>query len=153
MVRLQKLGYRPGMLRHLLRKSAGPGDLADVGTGLPHTSGPALELAGAGGGWAEGYYIHYWLYEWLFFCEAARWCEGVDYYAAAPAFYRSRAVASMFESYPGIGTYNSRRAVPIGDGGGRTFGGDRDRLLARGGSSSISSAVIPITRPCTNSMK
>ena len=39
---------------------------------------PALELAGAGGGWAEGYYIHYWLYEWLFFCEVARCCEGVD---------------------------------------------------------------------------
>ncbi|MHC4582730.1 MAG: hypothetical protein ACYS14_14835, partial [Planctomycetota bacterium] len=27
----------------------------------------ALELAGDGGGWAEGYYINYWLYEWLFF--------------------------------------------------------------------------------------
>ena len=47
---------------------------------------PGLQLAGAGGGWAEGYYINYWLYEWLFFCEAARWCEGVDYYAAAPEF-------------------------------------------------------------------
>jgi len=78
---------------------------------------PALELAGAGGGWAEGYYIHYWLYEWLFFCEAARWCEGVDYYAGAPKFYRNRAIAGMFESYPGIGIYNSRRPVPIGDGG------------------------------------
>ena len=91
---------------------------------------PALELAGAGGGWAEGYYVNYWLYEWLFFCEAARWCEGVDYYAAAPNFYRSRAVASMFESYPGIGIYNSRRPIPIGDGGGRTFGGDRDKVLS-----------------------
>ncbi len=91
---------------------------------------PALELAGAGGGWAEGYYIHYWLYEWLFFCEVARWCEGVDYYAAAPRFYRNRAIAGMFESYPGIGIYNSRRSVPIGDGGGRTFGGDRDKTLS-----------------------
>ena len=62
---------------------------------------PALELAGNGGGWAEGYYIHYWLYEWLVFCEAARRCEGVDYYALAPDFYRNRAVASMFEEYPG----------------------------------------------------
>jgi hypothetical protein len=91
---------------------------------------PALELAGAGGGWAEGYYVNYWLYEWLFFCEAARICEGVDYYAAAPSFYRNRAVASMFETYPGIGVYNSRRPIPMGDGGGRTFGGDRDKALS-----------------------
>jgi hypothetical protein len=91
---------------------------------------PALELAGAGGGWAEGYYVNYWLYEWLFFCEAARVCEGVDYYAAAPSFYRNRAVAGMFETYPGIKIYNSRRPVPMGDGGGRTFGGDRDKALS-----------------------
>jgi hypothetical protein len=91
---------------------------------------PALQLAGDGGGWAEGYYIHYWLYEWLFFCEVARWCEGVDYYALAPDFFRNRAVASMFEVYPGLGIYNSRRPVPMGDGGGRTFGGDRDKLLS-----------------------
>jgi hypothetical protein len=91
---------------------------------------PALELAGDGGGWAEGYYVHYWLYEWLFFCEAARLCEGVDYYAMAPKFFRNRAVASMFEMYPGIGEYNSRRPVPMGDGGGRSFGGDRDKTLS-----------------------
>lgn len=91
---------------------------------------PALELAGDGGGWAEGYYIHYWLYEWLFFCEAARYCEGLDYYALAPQFFRNRAVASMFEMYPGIGEYGSRRPIPMGDGGGRTFGGDRDKALA-----------------------
>ena len=91
---------------------------------------PALELAGDGGGWGEGYYIHYWLYEWLFFCEAARWCEGVDYYAMAPAFYRNRAVAGMFETYPGIGIYGSRRPIPMGDGGGRVYGGDRDKELS-----------------------
>jgi hypothetical protein len=91
---------------------------------------PALELAGGGGGWAEGYYIHYWLYEWLFFCEAARHCEGVDYYAAAPKFFNNRAIAGMFETYPGIKIYNSRRSVPMGDGGGRTFGGDRDKTLS-----------------------
>lgn len=91
---------------------------------------PALELAGAGGGWAEGYYIHYWLYEWLFFCEVARRCEGVDYYALAPKFFSQRAIASMFEMYPGIGENNSRRPVPMGDGGGRTFGGDRDKVLS-----------------------
>ncbi len=91
---------------------------------------PALALAGAGGGWAEGYYVHYWLYEWLFFCEAARHSEGADYVALAPAFYRHRAVASMFEMYPGIRMYGSRRPIPMGDGGGRVFGGDRDKALA-----------------------
>ncbi len=90
---------------------------------------PALELAGAGGGWAEGYYIHYWLYEWLFFCEVARFCEGIDLYETAPSFYRNRAIASMFEVYPGIGIYNSRRSIPMGDGGGITFGGDRDKTV------------------------
>lgn len=91
---------------------------------------PALELAGNGGGWAEGYYIHYWLYEWLFFCEVARRCEGVDYAALAPNFFRNRAVAAMFETYPGIREYGSRRCLPMGDGGGRVFGGDRDKALS-----------------------
>jgi hypothetical protein len=91
---------------------------------------PALELAGDGGGWGEGYYVNYWLYEWLCFCEAARWCEGSDYYAMAPKFFRNRAVADMFETYPGVGVYKSRRPVPMGDGGGRTFGGDRDKALS-----------------------
>ncbi len=91
---------------------------------------PALELAGAGGGWAEGYYINYWLYEWLFFCEVARYCEGIDYYAMAPEFFNNRAIASMFETYPGIKIYNSRRPAPMGDGGGRMFGGDRDKALS-----------------------
>ncbi len=91
---------------------------------------PALELAGAGGGWAEGYYINYWLYEWLFFCEVARKCEGIDYYAMVPGFFNNRAIASMFEVYPGIKIYNSRRPVPMGDGGGRMFGGDRDKVLS-----------------------
>jgi hypothetical protein len=91
---------------------------------------PALELAGAGGGWAEGYYIHYWLYEWLVFCEVARRCEGVDYYALAPKFFSQRALASMFETFPGLDAYKSRRSVPMGDGGGRLFGGDRDKALS-----------------------
>ncbi len=93
-------------------------------------AGPALEMAGDGGAWAEGYYIHYWLYEWLFFCEVARRCEGLDYYALAPKFFSQRAVASMFEMYPGIREYGSRRPVPMGDGGGRVFGGDRDKALS-----------------------
>ena len=91
---------------------------------------PALNMAGDGGGWAEGYYINYWLYEWLFFCEVARYCGGVDYYSQAPNFFRNRAVASMFEAYPGIGEYGSRRPIPMGDGGGRVFGGDRDKALS-----------------------
>lgn len=91
---------------------------------------PALEMAGAGGGWAEGYYIHYWLYEWLVFCEAARRCEGLDYAALAPNFYRERAVADMFETYPGLSEYHSYRSIPMGDGGGRIFGGDRDKSLS-----------------------
>lgn len=104
--------------------------LRDLEKDYLQRAAPALELAGAGGGWAEGYYVNYWLYEWLFFCEAARICEGVDYYAAAPSFYHHRAVAGMFETYPGIGIYGSRRPVPMGDGGGRTFGGDRDKALS-----------------------
>jgi hypothetical protein len=91
---------------------------------------PALEMAGAGGGWAEGYYIHYWLYEWLVACEVARRCEGVDYAALAPKFYRERAVADLFETYPGISEYHSYRSIPMGDGGGRTYGGDRDKSLS-----------------------
>jgi len=91
---------------------------------------PALELAGDGGGWAEGYYINYWLYEWLFFCEVARLCEGKDHYQSAPKFFTNRAIASMFETYPGICEYKSRRSIPMGDGGGRGFGGDRDKTLS-----------------------
>jgi hypothetical protein len=91
---------------------------------------PALEQAGEGGGWAEGYYVHYWLYEWLFFCEVARRCEGLDYHSLAPGFHRQRALASAFETFPGISEYNSRRCIPMGDGGGRAFGGDRDKTLA-----------------------
>lgn len=91
---------------------------------------PALRLAGGGGGWAEGYYVHYWLYEWLFFCEVARRCGGRDLYAAAPEFYANRALASTFEMLPGIREYGSRRPIPMGDGGGQVFGGDRDKALA-----------------------
>ena len=107
-----------------------PGILRTLEQDFRTRAGPALELAGDGGGWAEGYYIHYWLYEWLVFCEVARRCEGLDYYALAPKFFAQRAVASMFEMYPGIKEYGSRRPVPMGDGGGRLFGGDRDKALA-----------------------
>ena len=36
---------------------------------------PALELSGDGGGFAEGYYINYWIYEWTVFCSVALRCE------------------------------------------------------------------------------
>jgi hypothetical protein len=90
---------------------------------------PALELAGDGGSWAEGYYVHYFLDQWVIFCEAARHCEGLDYYGLAPKFFRQRAIAGMFEDYPGIDVYHSRRPVPLGDGGGRVFSGERDKEL------------------------
>jgi hypothetical protein len=107
-----------------------PAILEELETDWRTRAAPALELAGDGGGWAEGYYINYWLYEWLFFCEVARRCGGIDHYADAPKFFENRAVAGMFETYPGISTYNSRRSIPMGDGGGRVFGGDRDKALS-----------------------
>ena len=91
---------------------------------------PAFRLAGNGGGWAEGYYVHYWSYQWLVFCDVARRCEGVDYFAMSPEFLGKRAVASMFEAYPGIREYGSRRPVPMGDSGGRVFTWERDEALS-----------------------
>ena len=90
---------------------------------------PALELSGDGGGFAEGYYINYWIYEWTVFCQVALNCEGVDYFAMAPKFFKYRAIAGMFEMYPGIHESGSRRPIPMGDGGGRILGGDRDKTL------------------------
>lgn len=104
--------------------------LAELDKDYRTRAAPALELAGAGGGWAEGYYIHYWSYEWLFFCEVLRRSGGVDYFELAPAFYKNRALASAFETYPGLSEYNTRRPIPMGDGGGRVFGGDRDKQLS-----------------------
>jgi len=90
---------------------------------------PALELSGDGGGFGEGYYINYWIYEWTVFCSVAYRCEGVDYFEMAPKFFKHRAVAGIFEMYPGLSEYGSRRPIPMGDGGGRRFGGDRDKTL------------------------
>jgi heparin/heparan-sulfate lyase len=89
---------------------------------------PALKLAGDGGGWGEGFYIHYWIVEWLMYCETARMCEGVDYYAAAPEFYRHRAIASMFENFPPL-QKGSHQPIPMGDGHGRRINNERDKEL------------------------
>ncbi len=91
---------------------------------------PAFALAGDGGGWGEGYYVNYWIYEWTFFCEVARRVEGLDYFGISPEFMGQRAIAGMFEMYPGIDDRHSRRPIPMGDSGGRVFGSDRDKTLA-----------------------
>ena len=106
---------------------------------------PALQLAGKGGGWGEGYYIHYWLMEWMFFCEVARKVEGLDYYTPAPDFFENRAVAGMFETYPAIqqptpapvigntpkvvATGISRRLIPMGDAMGMFVKHERDKTV------------------------
>jgi hypothetical protein len=88
---------------------------------------PCLKIAGDGGGFGEGFYTHYWLYPWLFFCEVAWACEGVDYYAPAPQFYRNRAVASLFEMCPELQERHTHCNIPMGDEtGGRLCKRDRD---------------------------
>ena len=104
--------------------------LAETERDYLQRAAPALALAGDGGGFAEGYYINYWLYEWLFFCEVARIVEGRDYYASVPRFYSQRAVAGMFESYPWLGERNSRRPIPMGDSGGQRLRRERDKALS-----------------------
>ena len=107
-----------------------PEFLAETERDYRERAAPALELSGNGGGFAEGYYINYWCYEWLFFCEVARLVEGKDHYAAAPGFYKKRAVAGMFEAYPWLSERNSRRPIPMGDSGGQKLRRERDKALS-----------------------
>lgn len=102
----------------------------EVDTETRDRASPALELSGAGGGFGEGYYVHYWLFEWLLFCECARRCAGIDYYKLAPSFYGQRAIASLFEMYPARGPEGTYRPVPMGDGNGRGCNPERDKVLA-----------------------
>lgn len=116
--------------------ASAPGYLETLRTDWVDRVAPSCELAGGGGGWAEGYYINYFIDEWLIFCEAALLCEGVDYYADAPNFLSNRAVASMFETYPGIRqenswNYDSRRPIPMGDGGPPGASVDRSHTARR----------------------
>jgi Heparinase II/III-like protein len=107
-----------------------PEILAETERDYMERAAPALEISGAGGGFAEGYYVNYWSYEWFFFCEVARRVEGKDYFAEAPGFYGNRAVASMFESYPWISERGSRRPIPMGDSGGQKLRRERDKALS-----------------------
>ena len=50
---------------------------------------PALELAGNGGGWGEGFYVNYFLDEWLFFCEVAKIAADWTITRLPPVFIRT----------------------------------------------------------------
>ena len=89
----------------------------------------AQRLAGDGGGYAEGFYVNYYMHHWLMACEAMRNCTGADYMAEAKEYYQQRAIASAFEQYPGIRERGSRRMICVGDGRGRFFKVERDAIL------------------------
>jgi hypothetical protein len=90
---------------------------------------PALKMAGAGGGFAEGYYTNYWIYDWIVACHCLKVCANIDYFAAAAEFHKNRAIAGMFEMYPTIREGHTRRPVPCGDSGGRQLHPERDKTL------------------------
>ncbi|MCZ7645579.1 MAG: heparinase II/III family protein [Planctomycetota bacterium] len=123
-------GFGMGALATWHKNPAARRHLREVDEEYRARAMPALKFSGAGGGFGEGYYVHYWLFEWLIFCECLRRNTGLDYYALAPEFYAQRAVACMFEMLPTIREDGTRRPVPMGDGGGRPGGPDRDRALA-----------------------
>ena len=91
---------------------------------------PAQRFAGEGGGYPEGFYVNYYIFEWLLACEAMRINTGADYYSEAETFYKNRAVTQMFEHYPTLREHGSRRQICVGDGRGRFFKVERDRSLA-----------------------
>ena len=62
--------------------------LAAIEKEFVERAAPALELSGDGGGFAEGYYVNYWIYQWTVFCNVAFRCEGIDYFAMAPKFFQ-----------------------------------------------------------------
>ncbi|MCL2646925.1 MAG: heparinase II/III family protein [Phycisphaerales bacterium] len=94
-----------------------------------YVAADALRAAGDGGGYAEGFYVNYYMYHWLLACEAMKRCTGADWLAEAPGFYGQRAIASAFEQYPTIRERGSRRMICVGDGRGRFFKVERDAIL------------------------
>ena len=95
-----------------------------------YVAADCLRLAGMGGGYAEGFYLNYYMYEWLMACMAMKECTGADYLEFVPEFYKQRALASCFEYYPTKREHDSRRSICVGDGRGRFFRAERDRTLA-----------------------
>ncbi|MGH7144653.1 MAG: hypothetical protein ACREJ2_11085 [Planctomycetota bacterium] len=91
---------------------------------------PALELAGEGGGFGEGYYTHYWIFEWIQALHCLQAAAGIDWFDLAPKFHRERAVASLFELYPTLREGGSRRPAAAGDSGGRQIHPERDKTVA-----------------------
>jgi Heparinase II/III-like protein len=107
-----------------------PQILADMEKDYVERVLPAFKLAGEGGGWAEGHYGNYWMYEWMFFCDVALRVAGVNFVEMGKDHLGQKAIASMFEMYPGIEDFHSRRAIPMGDGNGKIPGNDRDKTLS-----------------------
>ncbi|MCL2641221.1 MAG: heparinase II/III family protein [Phycisphaerales bacterium] len=87
------------------------------------------QVSGDGGGYPEGFYVNYYMFHWLLACEAMKRCTGADWMAEAPAYYKQRAIASMFEQYPTIRERGSRRMICVGDGRGRFFKVERDAIM------------------------
>ncbi len=106
-----------------------PEILAALGKEIRERVLPSWRLCGENGVWAEGYYVHYWTLQWLIYCDIALRLEGLDWFAESPEFLGRRAVASMFECYPGVGEHGTRRSVPMGDSGGRVYTWERDHEL------------------------
>ncbi len=106
-----------------------PGYLQTLEADIRARAEPALEQAGDGGGWAEGDYLTYWILQWETFCEVARTCEGVDYYAHAPKFFHNRNIAGIFGVWPGKEPMELNRPIPIGDGGSGQYQGFSDMIL------------------------
>jgi len=94
------------------------GEILDYVHGdLQERAVPGLKLGGLGGGFPEGFYINYFLPDFLLFCETARRLEGIDYYAMAPEFFHSRLACELFSAYTDIVSDGSRRLPVWGDGG------------------------------------
>ena len=94
------------------------GEILDYVNGdLRRRAVPGLRLGGLGGGFPEGFYINYFLPDFLLFCETARRVEGIDYYALAPEFFHSRLACELFSAYTDIVSDGSRRLPVWGDGG------------------------------------